>query len=182
MSKTNRSKSATLLRISHTVFQLEERHGHLGWKVTDLVRKTKLSRSLIYTYLGSSKKEILLSALRYFLQNFYALEKFENPEGPWIQIKYARERMIQFPEAIIFYQKWRARNSWLQAEFVAIERKFQHRLKSDFPHLTETQVLGLHAVIHGLVTAPFLTSQEVDNILQECFLQIGISVSSGSMA
>lgn len=172
MSKTKRSKTATLLKISHAVFQLEESHGHLRWKVTDLVRKTKLSRSLIYSYLGSSKKEILLSALRSFIHDFYALEKFEWSEDAWTQIKYARERMILYPEAIIFYQKWRTRKSWLQPEFIAIEKMFQLRIKSMCPDLTDVQVLGLHAFIHGLVTAPFLTPQQANDLFDQYLSQM----------
>lgn len=156
----NSNKNNTLRRVSHTVFELEESHGHLCWNVTTLARKAKLSRSLIYEYLGSSKKEILLSSLRNFITEFYGLDDFKSPKTFAEQIQDARERMILYPDAILFYQKWRSKESWLQSEFIEIEKRFQRKLKINFPNLNEEQILSLHTIIHGLVTAPFLSSDQ----------------------
>ncbi|MFL5815811.1 MAG: hypothetical protein ACJ763_19740 [Bdellovibrionia bacterium] len=167
MAQTKNPKTETFLKISHAVFQLEESQGHLRWKVTDLVRKVKLSRSLVYAYMGSSKKEILLSALRHFINDFYGFDDSKSPTSSAKQIQRARERIIHYPEAVIFYQKWRARESWLQLEFAQIEKRFQQQIKDQHPTLTEIQILGVHATIHGLVTAPFLTSQQAEAIYKE---------------
>lgn len=172
MPQAKRSKKDTFLKISHAVFQLEESQGHLRWKVTDLVRKTKLSRSLVYEYMGSSKKEILLSALRSFIHDFYGFDESSQDVSSARQIQKARERISLYPEAAIFYQKWRARESWLQLEFAAIEKKFQQRLKDLHPYLSDLQILGIHAAIHGLVTAPFLTSRQAEDIYRELVHQL----------
>jgi len=162
----SKNKNKSLTQLSDAVFFLEESKGHLKWKVTDLSRKSKLSRSLIYQYLGSSKKEILVSAFGNFIADFYGFENSGKAISFWEQIKIARQRMIQNPEAIIFYQKWRTKDSWLRNEFIQIEKKFQARLKKAFPHLTELQVISLHASIHGIVTAPFLDPEQAQEILK----------------
>jgi hypothetical protein len=167
MPQAKRPKTETFLKISHAVFQLEESQGHLRWKVTDLVRKAKLSRSLVYAYMGSSKKEILLSALRHFINDFYGFDESSKSVSSKSQIQKARESIILYPEAVIFYQKWRARESWLQLEFAEIEKRFQQRLKTLHPDLSDMQILGVHATIHGLVTAPFLTSQQAEDIYRD---------------
>lgn len=164
---TKETKNETIQKLSEAIFELESSKGHLAWKVTDIVRKTKLSRSLIYRYLGSSKKDMLLSSLNNFVSDFYRFEPVgDNLTFPDMILE-ARLRVYNRPEAILFYQKWRARESWLQNEFILVEKKFQRQLKKDFPGLTAVQILSLHTVIHGLVTAPFLNPEQSAKVCEE---------------
>lgn len=159
-----KSKKETLRRISHSVFLLEEQCGHLKWKVTALVRKAKVSRSLVYEYLGSSKKEILVAALRNFLGDFYGFDDQKTGASFADQIMAARKRMLMHPEAVVFCQKWRRKDSWLTSEFVSTENRFQGLLRKDRPDLTEMQTLAIHTMVHGLVTAPFLSAEKAGAI------------------
>lgn len=158
------NKQETLDRLSHSVFELEVEKGHLSWKVTDLVRKSKLSRSLIYRYMGGSKRQILGSALDNFVNEFYGFNPNQSDIAFPERIRLARLRMEAHPDAILFYQKWRSKESWLQREFISIEQKFQRKLKKLFPNLTDLQITSLHVVIHGLTTAPFLSAEEASRI------------------
>ncbi len=162
----------TLQKISHAIFELEDHHGHLKWKVTDLVRKLKMSRSLIYDYLGSSKKEILISAFKNFIDEFYGFDHSNGVPDFAEQIKQARQRMLNFPSAILFYQKWRSQDSWLKQEFIIIENKFQLKLSKRFPEMSKLQILSLHSLIHGLVTAPFLTGDEAASIFRYYWISL----------
>lgn len=126
------SKSDTIQKLSEALFELESSKGHLAWKVTDIVRKAKLSRSLIYRYLGSSKKDMLSTALNNFINDFYRFEPTKENQTLPAMIMEARLRVYNRPEAILFYQKWRAKESWLQNEFIIVEKKFQRQLKKNF--------------------------------------------------
>jgi hypothetical protein len=83
------------------------------------------------------------------------------------QIGTARREMLKHPEAILFYQKWRSKKTWLQPEFVKIENQFQNKLKNQNPKLDHKQALSLHALIHGVVTAPFLTPEQAADIFDK---------------
>lgn len=152
-------KELTVLKVSTCVLKLESTKGHLKWKVTDLETKSKISRSLIYRYLGSSKEEILKNSLRVFTFEFYGFgSQVSIPFSE--RIRLTREFLLKNHEVILFYQKWRTQDSWLQKEFIAIETVFQKNLKELLPHLSDEAIRGLHACLHGLVTAPFLNPED----------------------
>ena len=152
-------KELTFLQISTCVLQLEILKGHLKWKVTDLEKKSDISRSLIYRYLGNSKEEILKNSLQIFTFEFYGFGT--RKEITFVdRIGLTREFLIRAPEVIQFYQKWRMSISWIQNEFISIEEKFQKNLKKLFAHLSDQEIMTLHSCLHGLVTAPFLSTKQ----------------------
>lgn len=155
------SKHEKIFQVAVAIFSLEAKHGHLLWKVTDLEKKSKVSRTLIYRYFGNSKKQIFGQALNVFLTKFYGFEKSSSkPISFSKRVMLARELMQQHPDAVSFYQKWRSSSSELQKLFIQIEKKFQKKLKKIFPELSEQEILTAHACIHGLVTSPFLSPEE----------------------
>lgn len=151
-------KEATLLKLSVSVLKLESSKGHLKWKVTELEAKSKVSRSLIYRYLGSTKEEILKNSLQIFTFEFYGFRDEETPMSFHQRIEFTRNFLIKNFEIVLFYQKWRIQDSWIKLELIQVEKKFQALLKQIFPSLAEEDIIVIHAFIHGLVTAPFLTS------------------------
>jgi len=156
-------KENTVLKLSTDVLKLEVSKGHLRWKVTELEAKTKISRSLIYKYLGSTKPEMLKNALHNFTNEFYGFRE-DGVSLPFHQrIGHTRQYLIDNYEVILFYQKWRIRESWIQNEFRAVEKKFQSLLKETFPDLSAAEILAIHSFIHGLVSAPFLTTAQASD-------------------
>lgn len=161
------SKDEKFYKLALCVLELEYTKGHLRWKVMDLVRKSKLSRTLIYRYLGNNKKDMLLTALDVFFSKFYGFKpdptvKFSD------KVAEARETLIKYPEAAVFYQIWRSRPSFLQNEFIKIEVKFQKKLQELLPDFTHNEIITVHALIHGLVTSPFLTPQQAKEACNYC--------------
>lgn len=160
-------KALTFQKLSACVLKLEISKGHLLWKVTDLEAKSKLSRSIIYRYLGNTKENILRNSLQIFIFDFYGLSTdalvfpFEE------RVKRTREYLIQNPEITVFYLKWRATNSWIEKELIAVETKFQQKLKKLFPSLSEEKIWILHAQLHGIVTAPFLSPAQAGQAARE---------------
>lgn len=155
------SKQDKIFQVAVAIFPLEAKYGHLLWKVTDLEKKSKVSRALIYRYFGSSKKQIFAQALNIFLNQFYGFDKNSMASIPFSErIMLARDLIQKHSEAVAFYQKWRSSNSEYQKLFLQVEKKFQKKLKKIFPKLDEREILTAHACIHGLVTSPFLTPEE----------------------
>lgn len=158
------SKSDKIFHIAACALSLDVSEGHLRWKVTDLERKSKVSRSLIYRYLGGDKKSILQNSMEIFVSQFYGLEKKTVTLTFAELVSQTRQWAIDYPETILFYQKNRAASSELKEAFVRVEEKFQKKLKKIFPHFSAEELLVAHACIHGVVTAPFLSAQQTSQI------------------
>lgn len=168
-SSTKPDKHETLLRLAHAVFALEVSKGHLAWKVTDLVRKSGCSRTLIYRYLGSSREEMLSSILDFFLTEFYGLSSKESEVVFSEQVRIGRAFIQENPEAALFYIRWRTKESKLSGTFAKVEKRFLTRLKKLFPDVSETDLIARHAVMHGLITAPFLSADQAAEIYRNLF-------------
>lgn len=158
------SKQEKLFRIALEIFSLEASKGHLRWKVTDLVRKSGVSRPLIYRYLGSSKSEILESAVEVFCAEFYGFSGVDAETDFITGVMDARAKIQKNFEAVLFYQQWRERDSHLKNHFLRVEAKFRAKLQEIRPHLSDEQALTAHACIHGLVTSPFLSPKQAGEI------------------
>lgn len=157
------SKEDKIFQVALSIFELEELHGHLGWKVTQIVEVSGVSRSLIYRYFGSSKEEILLEAVKAFLMRFYGFDGEEKLS--FIEkLTNARKLIEDYPQAGMFYLKWRTSESDLKDEFLKIEGLYQQALKEMLPHFNEEELMAFHVCIHGFVTAPFLKSGEVEKV------------------
>jgi AcrR family transcriptional regulator len=152
------TKAEKMFHISACILVLDIRKGHLSWKVTELVKKSGISRALIYRYFGSNKEKMLKIALKLFVEHFYGFEEktlsFSEVVGN------ARRYIINYPDAALFYQKVRMGNSELSRYFQEVEIRFRKKLAKEFPMFSEHQILIMHACIHGMVTAPFLTVDE----------------------
>lgn len=144
---------------------LEVTRGHLKWKVSELARSTKVSRPLLYYHFGKTKAEILNNCVDFVIEEYFGFtpERLEMVrQGRILESLILTRRLHEdFPALTIFYQRARAQASPLQEKFLAVEQKYQAKLKSAYPHLSKSQVVAVHAFFHSLVSAPFLTEADV---------------------
>lgn len=138
--------------------------GHLKWKVADVSRRLKVSRSLIYYHFGSSKQEILDSCFEIVAEEFYGLNNdfrgladFENRVLEKSLIR-TQKIYLRTPAIITFYHRWRQEQSPMQKRMLEMERRYQAKLLQAFPHLTKDEMLAVHAAMHGVVTGPFVSA------------------------
>lgn len=166
-------KKNTIDKMVATVFRLEARLGHLKWKVSDLARAAKVSRPLVYLYLGKSKQEILSHSIDIFVTDFYRLGDTDISFEISAEAILTAQKMVQKnPEAMLFYLTWRHKDSWINNKFQEVEKAFQKKLSALYPGLGTKQISFLYAVLHGLTTAPFLDEEQVQeaiDILQKNF-------------
>ena len=161
------SKNEKFFRISLSIFALETAKGHLRWKVTELEKKSKVSRTLIYRYFGKNKAEIFKNRLEIFLNEFYGFaDTLNSPSNFAEQIEGARRLLKENRDAVIFYQKWRLTDSPIKDIFIKTEEKFRKKLKKMFPHLSSEEILLVHSCMHGLVTSPFLEPKEAKKLFE----------------
>jgi len=164
------TKQKIRLDILSKVIELENAKGHLKWKVSDLARLSKVSRPLIYYHFGKTKREILVSSLETIATEYYGLneERFKmlKTGKGWESVLKTREMFLKTPSFVTFYMKWRMTKSSLQEIFLRFEKQYQDSLQNFFPHLTRAKIIALHAILQGVVTAPFLTPESLDEIFE----------------
>jgi AcrR family transcriptional regulator len=154
--------------ILETMLSLEAAKGHMQWKISDLARAAKVSRSLIYYYFGRSKREIVetgvdIVAAEYFGLTQETVDLLRQRRG-WETVLRTRERILSRPAFAVFYLRWRTFDSPLRTRLVKIEERYQRMLREAFPHLSMSRVVGLHGILYGIVTAPFLTTEAIDEV------------------
>jgi AcrR family transcriptional regulator len=160
------SRTAILIK----VISLEVNKGHLKWKVSDLARLCGVSRSLVYYHFGRTKGEILGHCLQMVAEDYYGLS---TEDAPGLFDERLREVLIQtrrvhlrHPEIAAFYQRWRSQPSPLRDQLIKYEKRFQQKLRKTYPHLTNAQVIAIHGIFHGLITAPFMNDDAVAEVAE----------------
>lgn len=154
----------------NSVFTAENQKGHLKWKVSELARSCKVSKSLVYYHLGKSKLEILFSCIDIVGAEFYGLNETRESmvrSGDLVaSIEYTRKMFLQTPAFTGFYIRWRMTDTEVGAKLKSLDDRYQAKLKALFPKLTPAERLGLQAIFNGLVTAPTLDREAMVAVLK----------------
>lgn len=166
----NKSKRMQLMNM---VFSLECTKGHLKWRVSDLARLAGVSRPLIYYHFGKKKADILNSCIEVVAAEFYGFSEERRAmvqEGRLIDsLRETRAMFHQTPALVLFYLKWRTKRSPLQKTFIELERRYQEKLRAAFPNFSAVEIEPLHAILHGLASAPFLSEAGLQTALRLAF-------------
>lgn len=153
------------LQILNKVFELEIEKGHLQWRISDLARAAKVSRPLVYYHFGHTKTKILEAAVNIVGEDYCALSGPRQHyvfEGKLLDsLLQTRRTLEKTPALVVLYQKTSFSTSELKHLFALIDRRYQEKLIRAFPHLSLEQIRSLHAILHGLITAPFMSDAEI---------------------
>jgi len=162
-----RSEEANVrLDILEAMLALENEKGHLAWKISELARKAKVSRALVYYHFGKTKPEILDAGIEVIAEEYFGLTtdraKLVFEGKGWDSVARTREMIATRPAFAIFYLRWRSqKKSPLAKKLADIDARYEAMLARAFPKLTPDQVLALHGVLYAVVTAPFLTPESI---------------------
>lgn len=166
------------MKIISAIFRLEISKGHLKWSVAELSRKSGVSRSTIYLYLGESKSQILEAAVTAVCNEYYGLspERMQLAKSDFLEsARYTRRLSEQTPEFAVFYQVWRAKESVYRNLLMGFENQYRKKLKGLLPTLDDEAIVLLHTCLHGLVTAPFLNDADFVQCLKNLFKSLAIA-------
>lgn len=177
-----RAKNEKMRHISACVLSLDINKGHLHWKVTELVRRARVSRGIVYRYFGSTKEEILTNSVKTFVANLIEIMSKAN-STPLPEVLFQMRAFIeQYPDTALFYQRWRGHDGLIQKEFIAFEEEIQRTLKLVMPSLTEEELLTATVLVYGLTTAPFISSSQVRMASQEILKKKDLKILSSKIA
>lgn len=158
-----------IFTLVNTILAFENQKGHLKWKVTEIARASKVSKSLVYYYLGSTKEVILDNCIRIGAEEFYGLSPERSAmiqsQGIIASIMFTREIFIKNYAFTTIYLRWRKTPTRIGEKLREYDERYQQKLKGLFPHLSDTERIALQAVFQGLVIAPNLDEDSLKTAL-----------------
>jgi hypothetical protein len=83
-------------------------------------------------------------------------ERLRSRRG-WQALLQTRSLIATQPWFVSVYLRWRSSPSPARDRLLAIEKRYEEALREAFPRLSEAKIVALHAMVHAVLTAPFLT-------------------------
>jgi AcrR family transcriptional regulator len=160
-----KSKDQDLESILSSVIELETKKGALRWSLSDLSRKSGVTRSLIYYYFGKDKKELLRQAVEYYVTLFFGfrLERAEKiKKGEFADlILTARKRLSEQPYFLQFYIKHRVDQTELSPLFDRAEKDYLKNLEDSLPKKRKPWAKVIWALVFGLALQPRISHEDL---------------------
>jgi AcrR family transcriptional regulator len=156
--KKQRDRDETFWRVLNAALELDFRKGHMKWTMSELSRRSGITRSLIYYHFGRSKQAILEEAVQVIGEQLVGVtpERMELwRQGDWKgAVLQSRAIVEQSPSLVNFYYLHRDRPTDIGQYMRKIESNYRRKLEMQFPHLPQAAFKGLHAFFLGLTFAP----------------------------
>jgi len=152
------SKDKIYWKLLNNAIELDVKKGHLKWTLSDLSRKSDITRSLIYYYFGKEKEMILQEAVKLVGENLVGLTEERTQlwkEGRFEEsLLQARELIEKAPFLTIFILANRGKSNTTGESLRTIETQFIAKLKAFFPKCSKDQITGLFSIFWGLALSP----------------------------
>ncbi len=166
-------------KVLNCALELEFKKGHLKWTITELSRKSQITRSLIYYYFGRSKMDILQAAVSIIGEEFIGMT--EERKKLWLDgeleagLRKSREIYDKMPYLCAFYLSYREQTNEIGDSLKKIEKNFKQKLKQALPGASPEQLNTVFAVYFGVVYSPFVGEKEIrlfTQFMKDIFAQI----------
>ncbi|MES2965120.1 MAG: helix-turn-helix domain-containing protein [Bdellovibrionota bacterium] len=156
--KKQRDRDETFWLVLNAALELDFRKGHLKWTMSELSRRSGITRSLVYYHFGRSKLAILEEAVQVIGEQIIGLtpERLEMwRQGDWKKAVLASRAIIeQSPSLVNFYLLHRDRPTEIGQHLRKLESNYQQKLEMLFPHLPPAAHGGMFAFFFGVIFAP----------------------------
>ncbi|MEM7646683.1 MAG: TetR/AcrR family transcriptional regulator [Pseudomonadota bacterium] len=179
MAEEKNKKDDIYWRVLNCALELEFKKGHLKWTMTELSRKSKITRSLIYYYFGRSKMDILQAAVSIIGEEFIGVggRRIELwMKGEFEQsLTEARALYDKMPYLCAFYLNYRERPNDIGYELDKIDKAFKRKLKQMAPKATKEQINTIFAVYFGIGYSPYVGKAEISifcGFIQDIFKKL----------
>jgi AcrR family transcriptional regulator len=172
-----KERDATFWKILSAALELDFRKGHLKWTMSELSRKSTITRSLIYYHFGRSKAGILQEAVRVVGEELVGL----GPErvGMWRSgkmvdsLKAARALAKEAPYLGQFYLSHREKPTDVGSALRRIETEYLKKLATFFPAATDVDRRTLFTVFFGMCFSPFSDDNVIELLAESVRKVIG---------
>ncbi|MCB0377735.1 MAG: TetR/AcrR family transcriptional regulator [Bdellovibrionales bacterium] len=165
MTDKKPSKDETYWKVLNCAIELEFKKGHLKWTMTDLSRKSKVTRSLIYYYFGRSKMSILEEAVKVIGEEFVGMSEKRLTfwrEGAFEEsLLEARKLYERMPYLCAFYLNYRQLPNDIGEALLKLEKAFLRKIANFAPKASKEEVNTIFAVYFGICFSPNVGIKEI---------------------
>ena len=130
------SKEEVYFKICNAVLKLEVTKGNLGWKISDVSKEARVTRSLVYYYFGKEKDTIFKEAWGYMLESIFHLQG-EDSVGVKERMKIVISQIKKMPYLIVLFVLEKNRESEIGELIRAGEEALLVKLSKIYPELSE---------------------------------------------
>jgi AcrR family transcriptional regulator len=153
-------KDEVFWKVLNCAIELETKRGHQKWSITELSKRSGITRSLIYYYFGRSRLDILFAAAKIIGSEVFGLtqEKLKDWSlNRMVEAVAYNHRLNQrYPHLLSFYLTHRGRDSEIGEALRSYESQYFHKIQNLLPDHAPAQIEALWCLTFGLVVAPNL--------------------------
>lgn len=165
-----KDRDSTFWKVLNAALELDFRKGNLKWTMSELSRKSGITRSLIYYHFGRSKMAILSEAINVIGEEIIATGPDRVAlwrDGKWAEtVKLSREVAMQAPHLCNFYLLHRDRPTEIGQAIRNLESSYLKKLQKLFPELPAAGIKALFAFFFGICFAPHVDDETVKVAIQ----------------
>lgn len=175
LEKSGNKKDKVYWAVLSATIELDLKKGHLKWTLSEVSRKSKVTRSLIYYYFGRSKINILEEACRVIGDELVGLSEERVrlwQEGQFLQsLAQSREVYDKAPFIPSFIQSHIRSSNVIGDNLRSMETRFLKKIETFFPHLTKPEILAIYSIYWGAVFAPACSNEALEHVVRALSMQ-----------
>lgn len=164
------TKEEIYWKVLNAVLNLDFKKGHQKWTISEVSRMSGVGRPLIYYYFGRSKISLLLEAVRLIGEELMGLNenrlKFWESGAIAQSVITSRNILQKTPILGSFYLAHRFKESEIGAALRQLEKEYFKKMKIFFPKASSSELEALFGLFLGLVLAPSISDQAVEQAVQ----------------
>lgn len=165
MINSQNKKDDLYWTVLNNALELDFKKGHLKWTISELSRKSKITRTLIYYYFGRSKISILEAAVSIIGEEFVGIanqrvELWQKGQFEESLLE-ARQFYKKLPFLCAFYLNYRSRPNDIGKALLKLENSFKRKVKKSAPKATNAQINTIFAIYFGIGFSPNVGEAEI---------------------
>lgn len=168
--RSRQPRDETFFKVLNAALELDFRKGHMRWTMSDLSRKSAITRSLIYYHFGRSKVGILQEAVRMIGEEFIGARPDRVQmwkEGKMVDsLKASRSLAKESPHIGQFYLAHRDRPTEIGESLRKIERDYLRKLGLLYPQMGDGELRTLFTVFFGVCFSPLSDDVVIDRLAE----------------
>ena len=162
-------KDEAFWKVLSAAVELDFRKGHLKWTMTELSRRSGVTRSLVYYYFGRSKLSIVKSAVKIMGDEIVGMSERRLQmwrEGRYLEsLRESRQILEKAPYIGAFYLTCRSWPSELGETVRQMEKTLLKKIQYFIPGLGADEAKAVATIYFGMVFSPFSSDRVIDHIL-----------------
>ncbi len=162
-------KDEAFWKVLSAAVELDFRKGHLKWTMTELSRRSGITRSLVYYYFGRSKLNIVNTAVKIMGDEIVGMSERRLQmwrDGKYLEsLRESRQILEKAPYLGAFYLTCRSWPNELGETVRQMEKSLIKKIQNFIPTFRVDEAKAVATIYFGMVFSPFSGDRVIEEIL-----------------